>query len=169
MTLRATSGGEAISVVTVSGSLEAATVTLDGGDPIVSGLYVVDDEEVITVGDRSHRARFRIDGRTTWVWVDGETWPFAEVDVASRTRRSSATSNDVRSPMPGTVVSVRAHPDGVVHAGDALVVVSAMKMEHVLVAPRDGTVDILVREGDSVLVDELVARMVPATSTETSA
>jgi acetyl-CoA/propionyl-CoA carboxylase biotin carboxyl carrier protein len=63
--------------------------------------------------------------------------------------------------MPGTVVSVRATDDHVVRAGDALVVVSAMKMEHVLVAPRDGTIDILVREGDSVVVDEVVARLVP--------
>jgi acetyl-CoA/propionyl-CoA carboxylase biotin carboxyl carrier protein len=38
-----------------------------------------------------------------------------------------------------------------------------MKMEHVLVAPRDGTVDILVREGDSVVVDEVVARLAPPT------
>jgi acetyl-CoA/propionyl-CoA carboxylase biotin carboxyl carrier protein len=48
-----------------------------------------------------------------------------------------------------------------VHTGQPLVVVSAMKMEHVLVAPRDGTVDILVREGDSVIVDEVVARLQP--------
>jgi acetyl-CoA/propionyl-CoA carboxylase biotin carboxyl carrier protein len=69
--------------------------------------------------------------------------------------------------MPGTVVSVRASSGHEVRAGDALVVVSAMKMEHVLVAPRDGTVDILVREGDSVVVDEVVARLVPrSTSTE---
>jgi acetyl-CoA/propionyl-CoA carboxylase biotin carboxyl carrier protein len=63
--------------------------------------------------------------------------------------------------MPGTVVSVRARSGDDVHAGEALVVVSAMKMEHVLVAPRDGTVDILVREGDSVVVDEVVARLAP--------
>jgi hypothetical protein len=37
-----------------------------------------------------------------------------------------------------------------------------MKMEHVLVAPRDGTADILVREGDSVVVDEVVARLIPS-------
>jgi acetyl-CoA/propionyl-CoA carboxylase biotin carboxyl carrier protein len=62
---------------------------------------------------------------------------------------------------------VRASSGHEVHVGDALVVVSAMKMEHVLVAPRDGTVDILVREGDSVVVDEVVARLVPpSTSTK---
>jgi acetyl-CoA/propionyl-CoA carboxylase biotin carboxyl carrier protein len=63
--------------------------------------------------------------------------------------------------MPGTVVSVRARSGHEVRAGDALVVVSAMKMEHVLVAPHDGTVDILVREGDSVLVEEVLARVQP--------
>ena len=68
--------------------------------------------------------------------------------------------------MPGTVVSVRAKSGHEVSAGEALVIVSAMKMEHVLLAPRDGTVDILVREGDSVVVDEVVARLVPLSSTE---
>jgi acetyl-CoA/propionyl-CoA carboxylase biotin carboxyl carrier protein len=44
-----------------------------------------------------------------------------------------------------------------------------MKMEHVLAAPHDGTVDILVREGDTVVVDEVVARVYPInTSTEIS-
>jgi acetyl-CoA/propionyl-CoA carboxylase biotin carboxyl carrier protein len=105
----------------------------------------------------------------TWICVDGETWPFVEEDVASRVGGAAALSNDVRSPMPGTVVSARAQSGHEVHAGEALVVVSAMKMEHVLVAPHDGTVDILVREGDSVVVDEVVARVHPInTSTEIS-
>jgi acetyl-CoA/propionyl-CoA carboxylase biotin carboxyl carrier protein len=66
--------------------------------------------------------------------------------------------------MPGTVVSVPTENGSDVHVGQALVVVSAMKMEHVLVAPRDGTVDILVREGDSVVVDEVVARLTPTST-----
>ncbi|MGD0693117.1 MAG: biotin/lipoyl-containing protein, partial [Acidimicrobiales bacterium] len=100
------------------------------------------------------------DGATTWVCVGGETWPLVEV-VASHTRGSADFSNDVRSPMPGTVVSVPGQSGHDVRTGQPLVVVSAMKMEHVLVAPRDGTVDILVREGDSVTVDEVVARLLP--------
>ncbi|HEY5010579.1 MAG TPA: biotin/lipoyl-containing protein, partial [Acidimicrobiales bacterium] len=85
----------------------------------------------------------------------------------SRARGATTISNEIRSPMPGTVVSVPTDDGSAVHAGQALVVVSAMKMEHVLVAPGDGTVDILVREGDSVAVDEVVARLTPTpTSTE---
>ncbi len=51
----------------------------------------------------------------------------------------------------------------VVTEGEALVVVSAMKMEHVLGAGF-GAVDILVREGDAVVVDEVVARVVAGQS-----
>jgi acetyl-CoA/propionyl-CoA carboxylase biotin carboxyl carrier protein len=169
LTLRVARGGDVTALVTVSGTLDAAFVTLEGGAPVSARVSERDGEETITIEDQTHRARYRIDGRTTWVAVAGETWPFVEADATSRARSSTTSSNDVRSPMPGTVVSVRAQPDGDVRAGDALVVVSAMKMEHVLVAPRDGAVDILVREGDSVFVDEVVARMKPLTaSTETT-
>jgi acetyl-CoA/propionyl-CoA carboxylase biotin carboxyl carrier protein len=166
LTLRVAGGDERVNVVSVSGTLDAAVVALNGGESVSAGLVDRDGEQFVTLDGETHRAWYRIDGATTWVCVAGETWPFLEVDV-SRARRTATLSNDVRSPMPGTVVSVPAITGSDVRLGQALVVVSAMKMEHVLVAPRDGTVDILVREGDSVVVDEVVARLVPsATTTE---
>jgi acetyl-CoA/propionyl-CoA carboxylase, biotin carboxylase, biotin carboxyl carrier protein len=168
VSLRVKAGAETISVVSVSGSLDAATVTLNGGDDVAVHLTEEHGEMNVTVNGTTHHAWYRIAGATTWVSVGGETWPLLEVDVASRTGEAAAISNDVRSPMPGTVVSVPTDNGSDVHVGQALVVVSAMKMEHVLVAPRDGTVDILVREGDSVVVDEVVARVMPtSTLTET--
>jgi acetyl-CoA/propionyl-CoA carboxylase biotin carboxyl carrier protein len=168
MTIRAVCG-DAVRVVKVSGTLDSATVAINGGVEIASSLAERDGDAFITIGGESHRAWSLIDGPVTWICVDGETWPFVEEDVASRVGGAAALSNDVRSPMPGTVVSARAQSGHEVHAGEALVVVSAMKMEHVLVAPHDGTVDILVREGDSVVVDEVVARVHPInTSTEIS-
>ena len=164
LTLRVASEN-AVNEVKVSGSLDSATVAIDGGLVLATRLAQRDREEYLTLDSETHRARFRIDGATTWVSVGGETWPLVEEDVASRVRDAAAFSNDVRSPMPGTVVNVRATSGHDVRAGEALVVVSAMKMEHVLVAPRDGTVDILVREGDSVVVDEVVARLVPPDTT----
>jgi acetyl-CoA/propionyl-CoA carboxylase biotin carboxyl carrier protein len=167
LSLRVSGIGDAVSVVQVSGSLSEARVTLNGGVDVVASLVERDGDQYLTLNGESCRAWYRIDGAETWVCVGGETWSLVEEDVAVRTRGAAAFSNDVRSPMPGTVVSVRASSGHEVHTGDALVVVSAMKMEHVLVAPRDGTVDILVREGDSVVVDEVVARLVPqGTSTE---
>ena len=154
-------GGEANDVVRVTGTLDAASVWVNDGAPVPVRLTERDGETSIAHDGDTYRAWYRIEGTTTWVCVGGETWSFVERDVASRARGTAASSNEVRSPMPGTVVSVRATPGQSVRAGDALVVVSAMKMEHVLVAPRDGPVDILVREGDSVVVDEVVARLAP--------
>ena len=39
--------------------------------------------------------------------------------------------------------------------------IEAMKMEHVLRAPLAGTVDLLVRTGDQVSVDQVLARVTP--------
>jgi acetyl-CoA/propionyl-CoA carboxylase biotin carboxyl carrier protein len=61
--------------------------------------------------------------------------------------------------MPGTVVAVPVEPGARVAAGDTVVVVEAMKMEHRLVAPVAGTVTLHVASGDLVRLDQLVARV----------
>jgi biotin carboxyl carrier protein len=45
--------------------------------------------------------------------------------------------------MPGTVIAVKAVPGQRVAAGEPLGVLEAMKMEHTLLAPRDGTVSLV--------------------------
>ena len=53
--------------------------------------------------------------------------------------------------MPGHVLDVRATAGARVRAGDVLVVLEAMKMEHSLAAPWDGTVlSVAVKPGDRV-------------------
>jgi biotin carboxyl carrier protein len=53
--------------------------------------------------------------------------------------------------MPGTVVRVAAEKGQSVQAGDVLVVLEAMKMEHAVRAPVDGVVDdVLVAAGQQV-------------------
>jgi len=148
--------------VTMLGTIDNAQLCVDGVDVELSVTSNDDGGVTFSTDGDVHRGWYAVDGRTTWVCVDGETWPLVEADIVRRRVGRSSSSNDVRSPMPGTVLGIRVTQGQSVSAGDALVVVSAMKMEHVLLAPRDGTADILVREGDSVVVDEVVARLIPS-------
>ena len=57
----------------------------------------------------------------------------------------------VKAPMPGNILDVKVKPGASVKAGDALVVLEAMKMENEIVAPQDGTVATIdVNKGDVV-------------------
>jgi propionyl-CoA carboxylase alpha chain len=67
------------------------------------------------------------------------------------------TSNALRCPMPGLIVSVNVREGQEVKAGDPLAVVEAMKMENVLTAERDATVKkINAKNGDSVALDDVI-------------
>ncbi len=51
-----------------------------------------------------------------------------------------AAGDDIRAPMPGKVLDVKASVGQDVKKGEPMVVLEAMKMEHTLTAPRDGKV-----------------------------
>lgn len=77
--------------------------------------------------------------------------------LAAVEREQGAADPEVRSPMPGTVVSVAVKDGDPVESGQVLVSVEAMKMEHQLVAEVAGTVHISVATGDLVKADQIVA------------
>ncbi|MDQ0826550.1 acetyl-CoA/propionyl-CoA carboxylase biotin carboxyl carrier protein [Arthrobacter sp. B2I5] len=82
--------------------------------------------------------------------------------LAAIQRQEGAADPEVRSPMPGTVVAVPVADGDTVQAGDVLVSVEAMKMEHHLVAPLAGTVHLAARTGDLVKADQVLATIHPA-------
>ena len=49
--------------------------------------------------------------------------------------------NELKAPMPGLIVDIRVQPGQAVLKGDPLLVLEAMKMENILKAPTDGTVN----------------------------
>ena len=60
--------------------------------------------------------------------------------------------------MPGTVLAVHVTEGGQVTAGQPLLIVEAMKMEHVVTAPADGVVtELTARVGQQVRLDEALA------------
>jgi acetyl-CoA/propionyl-CoA carboxylase biotin carboxyl carrier protein len=77
--------------------------------------------------------------------------------LAGIAREEGAADPQVRSPMPGTVVSLSVASGDAVEPGQTLLAVEAMKMEHQLAASVAGTVHITVKPGDLVKADQVVA------------
>ena len=60
--------------------------------------------------------------------------------------------------MPGTIIDVKAKVGDMVKAGQAIVILEAMKMENDIVAPIDGKVtSIVVKKGDTVNSNDTIA------------
>ncbi|WP_354640568.1 acetyl/propionyl/methylcrotonyl-CoA carboxylase subunit alpha [Kitasatospora camelliae] len=98
-------------------------------------------------------------GPVTWLSVDGDAWAVHPFDaVAERTAAGTAHHGALTAPMPGTVTVVKSAVGDRVHRGQALLVLEAMKMEHVIAAPHDGTVsELRAVAGSTVAMDELLA------------
>jgi biotin carboxyl carrier protein len=73
---------------------------------------------------------------------------------------AAATSSVVTSPMPGSIVQVLVEEGDRVHARQPLVILEAMKMEHVLEAPADAVVGRVARRvGDVVAEGDLLVEL----------
>ncbi|UYO95667.1 ATP-grasp domain-containing protein [Microbacterium sp. M28] len=79
--------------------------------------------------------------------------------LAARHPETAATHPEARASMPGSVVAVHVADGARVQAGEPIVSIEAMKMEHPVLAPHDGTVHLLVAQGDQVRRDQPVARV----------
>lgn len=78
----------------------------------------------------------------------------------TRERADASNLGHVAAPMPGAVVDVRVKPGQEVQRGDAVAVLSAMKMETVVTAPRSGVIKRLaVSEGDHMDAGDLIVDM----------
>ena len=113
---------------------------------------------------RAHEYHVELTDDAAWVWVEGVgTHLVPRLAPEQELGNTAAAGGEVRSPMPGTVIAVHTEPGADVAEGDPLVVVEAMKMEHVLKAPIAGTVaDFSLAPGSQVVVDELLLTVEPA-------
>ncbi|MGA5501044.1 acetyl/propionyl/methylcrotonyl-CoA carboxylase subunit alpha [Streptomyces umbrinus] len=101
---------------------------------------------------------------STWLGRDGDAWNLLDHDpvAASLTGAAHAGADSLTAPMPGTVTVVKVAVGDEVTAGQSLLVVEAMKMEHVISAPHAGTVTELdVTPGTTVAMDQILAVVAP--------
>ncbi|GGW36493.1 acetyl/propionyl-CoA carboxylase subuit alpha [Streptomyces lucensis JCM 4490] len=99
-----------------------------------------------------------------WIGRDGDAWHVRDHDpvAASLSRAAHAGADSLTAPMPGTVTVVKVAVGDEVTAGQSLLVVEAMKMEHVISAPHAGTVaELDVTPGATVAMDQVLAVIAP--------
>jgi propionyl-CoA carboxylase alpha chain len=76
---------------------------------------------------------------------------------------ADAVAGGLLAPMPGSVLAVHVSPGDSVRAGQLLMIVEAMKMEHRITAPHAGTVgEVRAHPGDQVTGGDLLAVIEPA-------
>ncbi|OIJ90499.1 acetyl/propionyl/methylcrotonyl-CoA carboxylase subunit alpha [Streptomyces monashensis] len=99
-----------------------------------------------------------------WIGRDGDAWQVRDHDpvAASLSGAAHAGADSLTAPMPGTVTVVKVAVGDEVAAGQSLLVVEAMKMEHVISAPHAGTVaELDVTPGTTVAMDQVLAVIAP--------
>ncbi|MEO9624468.1 MAG: acetyl/propionyl/methylcrotonyl-CoA carboxylase subunit alpha [Qipengyuania citrea] len=116
--------------------------------------------DVIGERDAAHATGFVEDARTV-VFADGQGFEFALESRGSGA--AAAGSGAILAPMPGKVIAVDVAEGDRVAAGQRLMVLEAMKMEHALTAPFDGTVtELSAATGGQVQVEAVLAVVAPA-------
>jgi 3-methylcrotonyl-CoA carboxylase alpha subunit len=96
------------------------------------------------------------------VFHDGLTFAFTIPDPLDRGSAVEAGGDVLIAPMHGLVRSLTATPGQTVTQGTPLLVLEAMKMEHVMTAPRDGIIaEILVAAGEQVAEGNLLLKLEP--------
>lgn len=119
---------------------DGTTRRADDGAPLAfrlaaDGAFALED-----AGERiAGHAVFTADGVA--VFADGRSATFREIDPRDAAAAGHGHADRLVAPMPGSIVQVLVEAGATVTEGTPLVVVEAMKMEHVVRAPHDGLVE----------------------------
>jgi 3-methylcrotonyl-CoA carboxylase alpha subunit len=115
-------------------------VTSNSGSTIFSKVYKTQNTLSACEGTKTHSAMFVREGNVVHVKSGNDVYIFEIPDPLNVVTNTAHNNDDVLSPMTGTISIVHTREGAKVVKGDPLLVVEAMKMEHVLTAPRDGTI-----------------------------
>ena len=134
----------------------SAAARRDGVEPV--------SPETIAFAARREGARWRvaIDGHEALydvishgagkrIYLGAEHWDIATPNPLAGLGAGHAAAGSLTAPMPGVIIKVNVKAGDSVSAGDTLIVMEAMKMEHAIKAPQDGVLkEIFFAEGEQV-------------------
>lgn len=124
----------------VNGEMAEVTVAREGQEWLL-GEYrasvLTDGRIMIQLDGRSRIAHSAKVGDVWWVHIDGHIFCIEKTEAGSA---DGDSDGGMTAPMPGKILEVKVADGQTVEAGELLLVMEAMKMEHRIVAPTDGVV-----------------------------
>jgi 3-methylcrotonyl-CoA carboxylase alpha subunit len=106
--------------------------------------------DVTLAGQRHVLTAYAVGERFSVFAADGSA-QLQQIDPIAHAGEGAAEGGRLTAPMPGKVIAFLAKAGDAVKLGQPLAVMEAMKMEHTITAPRDGTVaELLYAVGDQV-------------------
>ncbi len=96
----------------------------------------------LTLGERHIEVVIATRGDDVFVHLDGEAYQLRYQHPLDRlaAQAGGSAEDNIRAPMPGSIVAVQVKAGDTVTKGQTLLVMESMKMETTIAAPRDGTV-----------------------------
>lgn len=103
----------------------------------------------------------QVDGQ---IWLAHEGWSYPVKSFGTHRIKEKSQSGlgngEISAPMPGQILKVFVSEGQSVGEGDSLFVVEAMKMEHTLKAPSEGTItNLSFKAGDSVNSTDVILKI----------
>ena len=127
-----------------------ARVTVDGGEHSLEVTPLEGGRMRLVTGDGAVMAEVTVTGARHDVRLGAMDFVLEREPEGAR-RRASVPGGGLEAPMPGLVTRVLVAVGDAVKKGQPLVALEAMKMEHLIRAPRDGRVTTLpVKAGEMV-------------------
>ncbi len=124
---------------------------IDGGQIEAACSEEANGDLAVSLDGKRSTVHVVAEGDTLTILRHGHVHQLSRLDPSAAATGSSQAAGDIRAPLPGKITQVLASAGDTVKTGAPLIVLEAMKMEHTLTAPGDGTIDsISVIEGDQV-------------------
>ena len=134
------SGGRHVAVSVHRDGPGRFTANVDGQERTVEATIVDASTIQLRIGDEWQVAHVVRLGGAMHVWIAGEVHVLVPEAAAASVDHGVHLQPKVVAPMPGKVLQVLVELGQTVAAGDGLVVVEAMKMEHRIAAEADAVV-----------------------------
>jgi 3-methylcrotonyl-CoA carboxylase alpha subunit len=117
---------------------------------MIEFVAIREEEAEIRVDGRLYVVPYVVQGSVVSFSFDGEIYTHEVVEKGARAK-ARHREQSTAAPMPGVVLKILVAAGDVVTKGTPLLILEAMKMEHQIVAPTDGTVTAInCREGELV-------------------